>query len=306
MTNKRATLTGWNVIFVCLNTKAVTMYLAPGYATEDFLIAYNSHISDHGLPTKVHSDKGSQLVAAGKEVADFDWVVIAKKSSMQGMTWYFAPAGAQWRNGAVEIFVKKFKKSFEILYGKTRMNFAEMACALKRISNVLNDRPLSVQKSTLGYPDADFLSPITPNMLITGRSGSRAPIDRDVNYDELPEQRLSYIEELERAWWYQYKVQYFTSLVPSQKWFHAKRNMFPGDIVLIEYKNKSFPGTYRLGRVKDVEVDPDDGLVRTCTVIYKLVKPSSKNTRDVFTDITSKEIRLPVQRLVLIMPVEEQ
>ena len=68
----------------------------------------------------------------------------------------------------------------------------------------------------------------------------------------------------------------------------------------------SFPGTYRLGRVKEVEVDPNDGLVRTCVVIYKLVKPSTKNPRDIFKDVTSKEVRLPVQRLILILPVEEQ
>jgi len=78
-----------------------------------------------------------------------------------------------------------------------------------------------------------------------------------------------------------------------------------GDIVLIEYKCKSFPGTYRLDRVKEVETDSNDGLIRTCTVIYKLVKGSSKNNRDIFAD-TSKKVRLPVQRLVLILPVEEQ
>ena len=305
MTNKRATLKVWNVIFVCLNTKAVTMHLAPGYSTEDFLIAYDSHVYDRGTPTTVHSDKGSQLVAAGKEV-DFDWDAISRRTSKRGTKWDFTPAGAQWRNGAVEIFVKKFKKSFDILYGKTRLNFAEMACALKRISSVLNDRPLSVQKSTKQYPDVDFLTPITPNMILTGRADRRPPVEYDINTDELPEDRLSYVEELERAWWYQYKVQYFASLVPTQKWLKAERNMRVDDIVLIEYKNKSFPGTYRLGRVKDVEIDSNDGLVRNCTVVYKLVKPSSKNPRNIFKDITTKEVRVPVQRLVLIIPFEEQ
>ena len=108
MTNKRATMKVWNVIFVCLNTKAVTMYLAPGYATKDFFLAYNSHISDHGLPTNVYSDKGSQLVAAEKEITNFEWDVIARRASTQGTSWKFAPAGGQWRNGAVEIFVKFF------------------------------------------------------------------------------------------------------------------------------------------------------------------------------------------------------
>ena len=180
-----------------------------------------------------------------------------------------------------------------------------MGCAIKRIANILNDRPLSIQKSSKEYPDLDFLMPLTPNMLLTGRADRKAPVEHEVNGDDLPADRLSYLEELERAWWYQYKVQYFTSLVPTQKWLHIHRNMCPGDVVLIEYKSKSFPGTYRLGRVKEVEFD-DDELVRTCVVIYKLVKSSTKNPRDIFKDVTSKEVRLPVQRLVLILPIEEQ
>ena len=236
-----------------------------------------------------------------------DWDIVAKRCSARGTTWDFAPAGAQWRNGAVEIFVKKFKKSFELLYSNTRLNFAEMGCAVKRISSILNDRPLSIQKSAKPYPDTDFLTPLTPNMLLTGRSGNRAPVEQAyIDDDGLSDDRLSFVEELERAWWYQYKVQYFASLIPTQKWLKAGRNMCVGDIVLIEYKNKSFPGSYRLGRVKDVVVDQTDGLVRTCTVNYKLVKPSSKNLRDIFKDITNKEVSLPVQRLILILPVEEQ
>ena len=82
--------------------------------------------------------------------------------------------------------------------------------------------------------------------------------------------------------------------------------MCVGDIVLIEYKSKSFLGSYRLGRVTNVEVDVTVGLVRTCTVKYKLIKPVSKNCRNIFKDVTNKEVCLPVQRLVLILPVEEQ
>ena len=100
-------------------------------------------------------------------------------------------------------------------------------------------------------------------------------------------------------------MQYFDSLVPTQKWIKAKRNMCIGDIVLIEYKTKSFPGTYRLGRVKEVIVDADE-LVHTCTVVYKLIRSRSATLRDISKDITTKEVQLPVQRLILILPVEEQ
>ena len=81
MTNKRAKMKIWNVIIVCVNNKAVSMHLAPGYSTDDFFIAYNSHVYVRGVPATVHSDKGSQLVAAGKEVMNVDWDTITKRCS---------------------------------------------------------------------------------------------------------------------------------------------------------------------------------------------------------------------------------
>ena len=94
--------------------------------------------------------------------------------------------------------------------------------------------------------------------------------------------------------------------MPTRKWIEKQRNIRPGDVVLIEYKSKTSPGCYRLGRVRDVEIDERDNLVRTCTVIYKLIKPINESNRESVNDIVTKEIRVPVQRLVLILPIEEQ
>ena len=240
MTNKRATMKVWVVILLCLNIKAISMELTPGYSTEDFMLAYVSHVSEHGSPSFVHSDRGSQLVAAKKELCNdilkYDWDAIAAATSYQGTTWKFAPAGGQWRNGAAESFVKKFKQSFYHLYRETRMNYAELSCAVKRIANILNNRPISVQRTKTDEQEEDFLSPLTPNMLITGRSGSVPP--KDYLDTEDPHENLSFIDELERAWWYQYKVQYFQSLIPTRKWIDEKRNISSGDVVLIEYKSR--------------------------------------------------------------------
>ena len=140
-------------------------------------------------------------------------------------------------------------------------------------------------------------------MLITGRNS--APPPRDYADIEEPVLRKSFLDELEEAWWYQYKVQCFDSLVPTRKWMEAGRNMAVGDIVLIQYSSKSAPGTYRLGRVVATEYD-SDGLVRTVTAKYNLVKPVDERNRITVRDVLRKEIRVPVQRLVLIMPIEEQ
>ena len=140
-------------------------------------------------------------------------------------------------------------------------------------------------------------------MLITGRSGSGPPVEYTEVQD--PQQCCSFLDELEQAWWYQYKVQYFHSLLPTRKWLNAKRNLEIGDVVLIQYSSKAAPGTYRLGRVTQVEVD-SDALVRTCTVMYKLVKPVDEKNKDTVSDVVTKKVRVPVQRLVLILPVNEQ
>ena len=307
MVNKRSSMKIWVAIFVCLNTKAVSMELAPGYSTDDFLLAYSSHVSIRGIPLYVHTDRGSQLVAAHKELSEehlkYDWDQIAASTSHQGTTWQFAPAGGQWRNGVAEAFVKKFKLSFYHLYKDTRLNFAELNCAIKRIANVLNDRPVSAQRTNSDIPDQDFLRPLTPNMLLTGRNATGPP--SEYTHVDDPHLRRSFIEELEATWWYQYKVQCFDSLIPTRKWVDVRRNMAVGDVVLIQYSSKSAPGTYRLGRVTSIEFDQDN-LVRTCVVMYCLVKPVTENNRKSTDDVLRKEVRVPVQRLVLILPVEEQ
>ena len=78
-----------------------------------------------------------------------------------------------------------------------------------------------------------------------------------------------------------------------------------GNVVLVRYENKCAPGTYRLGVVYEVEVSPDD-LVRTATVEYSLLAELPEAERHLYKGITKKRIRVPVQRLVLILPVEER
>ena len=43
MVNKGARMKVWVVLFVCLNIKAISMELVPGYSTNDFLLAFSSH-----------------------------------------------------------------------------------------------------------------------------------------------------------------------------------------------------------------------------------------------------------------------
>ena len=111
----KGTMKVWAVLFLCLNTRAIKIYLAPGYGTADFLLAWWEVIADCGVPRRVHSDRGSQLVSAAGVVEgpNYDWDEICGQTG--GRTeWRFTPSGAQFRNGASEAFVKQFKWSLDI------------------------------------------------------------------------------------------------------------------------------------------------------------------------------------------------
>ena len=71
------------------------------------------------------------------------------------------------------------------------------------------------------------------------------------------------------------------------------------------HERESKTGSYRLGIVIAVEKD-SDGLVRTMSVEYILLSELPVGERLLYKGITKKRIRAPVQRLVLILPVEER
>ena len=302
------TMKVWAVLFVCLQVKAVKIYLVGGLHTEDFLLAWDSFVADHGQPAVAYSDRGTNLTAAVREggdteVPDYDWDRIAQRGI--GKTeWQFHPSGSQFRNGLVESFVKKFKRSLVHKYSSRLMFLLELQTSFKIVASVLNSRPIYARWGPRGGDDPDFLSPLTPNMLLTGRSNSEVPV-RDYEQSDRPLYRLQYVEECLAQWWDQYMSQNFTSLVPRQKWFYERRNMQVGDVVLIQYMGKCRPATYRLGVVIGVEVEAD-GLVRTVTVEYSLLSELSEADRLLYKGITKKRLRVPVQRLVLLLPVEER
>lgn len=293
---------------MCLSTKALKLYVAGGYSTKDFLLAWDCFVADHGEPMTCHSDRGSQLISAAKqnpdiEVPEYNWDVVAQTTKTK-TAWHFTPAGAQFRNGSVEIFVKKFKRTLQHKFKNRMMRLLELQTALKVVASVTNSRPLSARYGPKGGCDPDYLTALTPNMMLLGRCNSAIPI-RDYNCDGSSLVRLDYVQQVISEWWEQFKVQNFSSLVPTQRWYKERRNIRVGDVVLVEYSSKSAPGTYRLARVSEVEVDDVDGLVHTCTVVYSLLAELSEKDKALYKGITKKELRVPVQRLVLILPVEE-
>ena len=66
----------------------------------------------------------------------------------------------------MEAFVKKFKKSLELMK-HSGLNYAELESMFRKIAAILNARPISARYGPRHTDsDPDYLEVITPNMLL--------------------------------------------------------------------------------------------------------------------------------------------
>ncbi|XP_068229339.1 uncharacterized protein [Palaemon carinicauda] len=96
----------YGVIFNFLVSQAVYVDLAESYDTKGFLAVFQRFITIRGYPRTIHSDLGSQLVAACKELR-LDKSKLQKYGASGGTTLIFNKfADAPWQNGCSEALIK--------------------------------------------------------------------------------------------------------------------------------------------------------------------------------------------------------
>ena len=155
-------------------------------------------------------------------------------------------------------------------------------------ASLVNERPIGVHPHS--PEDGTYLC---PNDLLLGRATSSAPGGPFKEYTNL-KQRFLFVQSLIDGFWKKWIRDFFPSLTIRQKWHTAKRNPRVNDIVLIQEANQ-LRGIWKLGKITNV-YPGKDSYVRNVDVVYKL-SPNSKE----FT-----LVRRPIQRLVILLPVEEQ
>ena len=91
-------------------------------------------------------------------------------------------------------------------------------------------------------------------------------------------------------------------MVPYKKWKKEMANLAIGDICLVKYDHKVGKSDYRICKVVEVEEDAK-GLVRTVTIA---MRPRDSREKSLpYKSKKLKNLRLAVQRLVLICPAKK-
>ena len=160
------------------------------------------------------------------------------------------------------------------------------------IANICNERPIGISKPR----DNATYTVLTPNHLLLGRSGSILPDDAELCSELHVAARYRLVNHVTTVFWQKWCLEVSPRLIVRQKWHEKSRNLCVGDLVMI-CEPSQIKAKYKLAIVETVHMS-NDGCVRSATVSYV---NNQKEGR-----ISYVRVKRSVQRLVLILPIEEQ
>ena len=301
--NARAKMKCWVVVYCCRSTKAVCLLATCGYDTQSFLLKHQEFVFRHGAPSSIVSDRGSQLVSAGRVLAvkadqsekespvQWDWSRITRDNSASN--WTFVPIGSPHFNGLPEATVKVLKRTLKLsLHPGVELSYPELVTLLANISYTVNSRPLGLANVSQSSQQDDNMLPLTPNMLLLGRSSNFSP-PMDFSPDDRFCARLAFIGQVEKEWWDRWIKVVLPTLFSYKKWKVQQKNLEVGELVMLRYPGH-FKDDYCIAKVSDVHPG-DDGLVRQVTVSYR--KKNSRESPSVFRSKPLIAERVAVHRL---------
>ena len=297
--NARATKKIWGMVIEDMNSGAVYLDIVQDYSSPAVLLTLRRFGSMRGWPGVMYSDPGSQLESAGGKLEQW-WTkmedALRTFAASKNFKWLLSPADSPWRQGKAERRIAIVKKLIRISIGDTRVTPVELQTIFFEESNICNERPIS-----LSLPRSDgTYTIITPNQLLLGRSFNQLPDDLEL-VESLPiSARYRLVNHVTTEFWKRWSSEVSPGLVVRQKWHEKSRNLCEGDLVMICEPSK-LKSRYKLA-VVDYVHDTRDGCVRSVTLRYTNIRKDAKGA------LRSSVVRVTrsIQRLVLVLPVEEQ
>ena len=293
--NKRVCGKGYGIIFTCPVSRAIHLDIEGNYNSDELKLVLRRFVSIRGYPKKIHSDKGSQLVAVSKElkniIKQFDEDTLKAFGANSGLEWDFSPASAPWMNGCGESLIKSVKKAILQTIGSQILRFSEMQTVLYEIANLINERPIGRHPTEPN--EGCYLS---PNDLLLGRASSKVPAG-PFHEQTTSRQRHEFVQSIVNLFWKKWTRNYFPSLINRQKWHTEKRDIKVNDIVFVQDSN-AVRGQWILAKVCKV-FPSSDGHVRKCELLYNL--PSSSVTEHT----PCKRLERPAHKLIVLVPSDE-
>ena len=77
----RKTFKTWGVMFSCVSSRAVSIWLSTSYSSKDFMECFRKQAAIYGVPLSLRSDRGSQLVSAATDLKEWSEFVRERREN---------------------------------------------------------------------------------------------------------------------------------------------------------------------------------------------------------------------------------
>jgi hypothetical protein len=274
----KANRKGHILLFTCATTRAVALEFITGISVESVTLGLRRFFSHYGLPKMIQSDNAKSFKRCQKEL---DIVLkspkIEKYLGGHRIIWSRYLERSPWWGGYIEREVQTVKRSLHKVLGSAVLTFEEYSTVLYEVAALINSRPITVI-----HDNVDEGEPVSPSMLITGRSLVQVPPMYEVNVDGKTPQmcvgRLKYMEKLKTYFWNRWQREYLSDL----REVHARRKVGmqlrqPSLDEVVIVRNEKLPrGTWKMGCI--VQLKPGcDGKIRS--VVVRVLKGKKRLTR---------------------------
>ncbi|XP_039958200.1 uncharacterized protein LOC120773404 [Bactrocera tryoni] len=220
------------------------------------------------MPQKIFSDNATNFVGADRKLRELKEAFLAQAPELmgfaaeEGFSFGFIPPRAPHFGGLWEAAVKSAKHLIVRALGNALLTTEELSTLLAEVEAILNSRPLTPLSQDPNDGEA-----LTPAHLLIGCPLQALP-PAQVPTDPIRCcERWQLVCCLKQQFWQQWSKIYLTSLQERNKWLHPKRNLQPGDLVLVHEDNVP-PQQWVIGRV-GATVEGQDGKVRVADVATK-------------------------------------
>ena len=231
----RTHLKRYGCLFTCLTIRAVHLEVAHSLTADSFIAAFQRFISRRGVPEKVFSDNGTNLVKGDKELRkslqEWNESKTGRHMLQREIEWHFNPPSASHMGGVWERMIRSTRTILKALASEQLLTDEQLQTLMAEAERIMNDRPITPVSSDPKDPPA-----LTPSMLLLMKSNSSIPSGVFVN-DVYSKRWWRQVQYLASVFWRRWVREYLPALQARQKWMRAKAELRKGDIVLVAEVN---------------------------------------------------------------------
>ena len=283
----------WISLIVCMVSRCVSLELVLDKTCESFLMSFQRHCSENGIPRYILSDNDAAYIRANEEIQTLFRSDVAKKHyATNGIRWNFTPRRSPQHNGVTESLVAICRKTLRGIFGATKMTEQEFTTALKLAQMKINSRPLI---GVSDDPNDQNLLTITPFHLKMCKPVALFPSSLDdFTANDLDKMKLSIRDRwqqrkiLQAQFFLKWKNEYLMSQEKIRNDRYKENKVVNvGDIVLV-MNNKTTKDSWPIARVTKI-FKSNDGVIRS----VELRLPINVTTKEKTTNFAKRSASKP-------------